>query len=117
TARKPTTDRSHGRTRSRRCHHLAHRRPDGRRRPSRASVPARRGGGAHPRRRRISALIAGTTSCRSPITACVALVTIGASGSVLIARMLLADEHPAQCWMAPLMPRGMYGSGEIGEPV
>src|SRR4029079_16435271 len=70
-----------------------------------------------PRRRLISALIAGTTSCRSPITAYDALVTIAASGSVLIARMLLADEQPAQCWMAPLMPRGMYGSGEIGEPV
>ena len=59
------------------------------------------------RRRRISALIAGTTSCRSPITACVALVTIGASGSVLIARIALALLQPAQCWMAPLMPHGM----------
>ena len=59
------------------------------------------------RRRRISALMAGTTSCRSPITACVALVTIGASGSVLIARIALALLHPAQCWMAPLIPQGM----------
>ncbi len=62
------------------------------RRPTgRGSSPGRRP--VHPpvgpRRRRISALIAGTTSCRSPITAYVALVTIGASGSVLIARMCL----------------------------
>ena len=61
----------------------------------------------HPRRRLISALIAGTTSCRSPITAYVALVTIGASASVLMARMFLALEQPAQCWMAPLIPHGM----------
>ena len=59
------------------------------------------------RRRLISALIAGTTSWRSPITAWVALVTIGASGSVLIARMAFALLQPAQCWMAPLMPQGM----------
>ena len=55
----------------------------------------------------ISSLMAGTTSCRSPITAYVARVTIGASGSVLIARMCFADEQPAQCWMAPLIPHGM----------
>jgi hypothetical protein len=69
-------------------------------------APGRPGTG-QPRRRRSSALIAGTTSCRSPITAYVALVTIGASGSVLMARMFLADEQPAQCWIAPLMPHGM----------
>ena len=73
------------------------------------SLPARPAGGVapHPRRRRISALMAGTTSCRSPMTAYVALVTIGASGSVLIARMFLALLQPAQCWIAPLMPHGM----------
>ena len=51
--------------------------------------------------------MAGTTSCMSPMTAYVALVTIGASGSVLIARITFADEQPAQCWIAPLMPHGM----------
>ena len=59
------------------------------------------------RRRLISALIAGTISCRSPITACVALVTIGASGSELMARIAFALLQPAQCWIAPLMPHGM----------
>ena len=59
-----------------------------------------------PSRRLISSLIAGTTSCRSPMTAYVALVTIGASASELIARMVFADEQPAQCWIAPLMPHG-----------
>ncbi len=54
-----------------------------------------------------ASLIAGTTSCRSPITAYVALVTIGASASVLIARITFDDAQPAQCWMAPLMPQGM----------
>ena len=41
-------------------------------------------------------MIAGTTSCRSPITAYVALVTIGASASVLMARMFFADEQVGQ---------------------
>ena len=41
------------------------------------------------------------------MTAYVALVTIGASASELMARMFLADAQPAQCWMAPLMPHGM----------
>lgn len=41
----------------------------------------------------------------SPITAYRALVTIGASASVLTAMMVRADEHPAQCWIAPLMPQ------------
>jgi len=52
-------------------------------------------------------LTAGMISWRSPITAYVARVTIGASASELMARMVFADEHPAQCWMAPLMPHGM----------
>jgi hypothetical protein len=60
-----------------------------------------------PRRLRISALIAGTTSCMSPITAYVAFVTIGASSSELIATIVLELAQPAQCWMAPLMPHGM----------
>src|SRR5581483_7928695 len=42
---------------------------------------------AYPRTLRSSALIAGTTSCRSPITAESALAKIGASGSVLMARI------------------------------
>lgn len=60
-----------------------------------------------PARRFNSSMIAGTTSCMSPITAYVALVTIGASASVLIARMVFELAQPAQCWMAPLMPQGM----------
>ena len=32
---------------------------------------------------------------------------VGASGSVLMARMFFAEEQPAQCWMAPLIPQGM----------
>ena len=59
------------------------------------------------RRLRSSSLIAGTTSCMSPTTAYVALVIIGASASVLIAMITLELAHPAQCWMAPLMPHGM----------
>ena len=61
----------------------------------------------YPLRRLISSLIAGTISWRSPMTAYVALVTIGASASELMARMFFADAQPAQCWMAPLMPHGM----------
>ena len=60
-----------------------------------------------PRRRRISSLIAGTISCMSPTTAYVARVIIGASGSVLIARIVFDAEQPAQCWIAPEMPHGM----------
>ena len=84
--------------------------PDDRRRAGRPrTVPGRSlSRTPHPAaRRRISALIAGTTSCRSPITAYVALVTIGASASVLMARMFLAEAQPAQCWIAPLIPQGM----------
>ena len=43
----------------------------------------------------------------SPMTAYVALVTIGAFSSVLIATIVLELEQPAQCWMAPLIPQGM----------
>ena len=43
----------------------------------------------------------------SPMTAYVALVTIGALSSLLIARIVFELEQPAQCWIAPLMPQGM----------
>ena len=33
--------------------------------------------------------------------------TIGASRSVLIARILFAPLQPTQCWIAPLMPHAM----------
>src|SRR5690606_1162451 len=48
------------------------------------------------RRRRISATIAGTTSATSPITAYSAFVTIGASGSVLMAITCLEAIIPTQ---------------------
>ncbi|WP_269087402.1 hypothetical protein [Serinicoccus sp. CUA-874] len=41
----------------------------------------------------------------SPTTAYRALVTMGASASVLTAMMVLDELQPAQCWMAPLMPQ------------
>ena len=62
-------------------------------------------------------MMAGRTACRSPITAYVARVTIGASRSVLMARIALADEQPTMCWIAPLMPQAMYRSGAIRVPV
>ena len=54
-----------------------------------------------------SAMIAGITSWRSPITAQSALVTMLASLSVLIARMCFDAIAPTQCWMAPEMPEAM----------
>ncbi|MGP0104628.1 hypothetical protein [Rhodoblastus sp.] len=60
-----------------------------------------------PRTLRSSALIAGTISCRFPITAQSALARIGASGSSLIARILFAPLQPAMCWVAPLIPQAM----------
>ncbi len=58
-------------------------------------------------RRRISALMAGTTACRSPITAYAARDMIGASGSVLITRIALAALQPTMCWIAPLIPQAI----------
>ena len=58
------------------------------------------------RRLRISSVMAGRTSCMSPTTAYVARVIIGASGSVLIARITFELAQPAQCWIAPEMPQG-----------
>ena len=42
---------------------------------------------------------------------------MGASGSVLIATMVLESFIPARCWMAPEMPMPMYSSGAITFPV
>ena len=42
---------------------------------------------------------------------------IGASGSVLIARIALAALQPTMCWIAPLIPQAMYRSGAIRVPV
>lgn len=56
------------------------------------------------RRRRISSVIAGTTTCRSPITAYPALVTMLASLSMLMAMMFLLAIAPTQCWIAPEIP-------------
>jgi hypothetical protein len=58
-------------------------------------------------RRLISALIAGTTAWRSPITAYAARDMIGASRSVLMTRIDLAALHPTMCWIAPLMPHAI----------
>ena len=69
------------------------------------------------RARTASAMIAGRTACRSPMTAYVARVTIGASRSVLMARIALAERAPTMCWIAPLMPQAMYRSGAIRVPV
>ena len=51
-----------------------------------------------------SSTTAGSTSCTSPITAHVARVTMGASGSVFTARIERAFMQPTQCWVAPLIP-------------
>ena len=53
----------------------------------------------------------------SPITAYAARDMIGASGSLLIARIRFADLQPTMCWIAPLMPQAMYRSGAIRMPV
>ena len=42
---------------------------------------------------------------------------IGASGSLLIARIRFAALQPTMCWIAPLMPQAMYRSGAIRIPV
>jgi hypothetical protein len=60
-----------------------------------------------PRTRRISAEIAGTTVCRSPITAYAARDMIGASGSLLMTRIRFAARQPTMCRIAPLMPQEM----------
>ena len=44
-------------------------------------------------------------------------MTIGASRSVLMARIALAERAPTMCWIAPLMPQAMYRSGAIRVPV
>lgn len=46
----------------------------------------------------------GTTWNRSPTTPKSAISKIGASGSLLIATMVLAVCMPARCWMAPETP-------------
>src|SRR5205085_4288884 len=56
---------------------------------------------------RSSATIAGTISCRSPITAQSARATIGAFRSLLITRIRFAPLHPTMCWIAPLTPHAM----------
>src|SRR5262245_24871178 len=56
---------------------------------------------------RSSATIAGTISCRSPITAQSARATIGAFWSLLITRILFAPLQPTMCWIAPLTPHAM----------
>ena len=60
-----------------------------------------------PRRRRISAEIAGTTWWRSPMTASAALATMFACASVLIARIRFDAIAPTQCWIAPEIPHAM----------
>ena len=42
---------------------------------------------------------------------------LGDHRGVGIARIVLEEAHPAQCWIAPEIPHGMYRSGEIREPV
>src|SRR6185295_12000713 len=42
---------------------------------------------------------------------------IGASGSVLIARMCFAALMPTTCWIAPLIPQAIYRLGAIRCPV
>src|SRR4051812_42580316 len=66
---------------------------------------------------RSAAVIAGITSCRSPITAYSAWEMIGASGSVLTAMIRFAPLQPAMCCVAPLMPQARYTSGAILVPV
>ena len=56
---------------------------------------------------RSSATIAGTISCRSPITAQSARATIGAFWSLLITRIRFAPLQPTRCWIAPLTPHAM----------
>src|SRR5579863_944248 len=59
----------------------------------------------------------GTTVNRSPTMPRSAISKMGASGSLLIAMIVLEVCMPARCWMAPEMPTAMYSWGETVLPV
>jgi hypothetical protein len=61
-------------------------------------------------------IMRGMTSLRSPTILYCAIWKIGASGSVLMAMILLDSAMPARCWMAPEMPAAMYKAGPHGGP-
>src|SRR5690606_39125795 len=59
----------------------------------------------------------GTTVNRSPTTPKSAISKIGASGSLLIATIVLAVCIPARCWIAPEIPSATYSCGDTETPV
>src|SRR3954452_12656351 len=65
----------------------------------------------------ISSVSCGATWNRSPTTPKSAISKIGASGSLLIATIVLDVCMPARCWIAPEMPTAMYSCGDTVTPV
>src|SRR3954451_7567039 len=65
----------------------------------------------------ISSVSCGATWNRAPTTPKSASSKIGASGSLLIATIVLDVCMPARCWIAPEMPTAMYSCGDTVTPV
>ena len=67
---------------------------------------------------RLNSLVsAGTISKMSPTMPYVATLKMGASGSLLIARMTFDDCIPMRCCIWPLIPHAMYNFGQTVFPV
>src|SRR4051812_45025365 len=70
-----------------------------------------------PRRFLTSSVACGSTVNRSPTTPKSTSSKIGASGSLLIATIVLDVCMPARCWIAPEIPLATYSCGDTCLPV
>src|SRR5262249_16224224 len=92
---------------------MRHRRTESKRR-----CPKGHGGfSGQPLRLVSSSVSCGATVNRSPTTPKSASSKIGASGSLLMATMVLDVCMPARCWIAPEIPTAMYNCGDTVTPV
>src|SRR5215831_16966763 len=89
-----------------------------RRTESKRRCPKGHGGFSRQPLRLVSSSVScGATVNRSPTTPKSASSKIGASGSLLMATMVLDVCMPARCWIAPEIPTAMYNCGDTVTPV